>query len=377
MAAACSGKKQASTVPQDESTVWISDSSLRLMDVRLSAPEEKIIQSFVYMSGKVVPLPNYRAMVTSDIEGKVNRIFVKEGDDVKQGEPLMSMKSIPLIDLQGEYMEAKSQADFMAVEYQRQQELRRNNIGALAEFQVTESKYKAARSKMIALASKLRLVGVNPDDLDNPETSHLSTEVIIRSPIDGYVFKLPVEVGTVATTDVLLADLINTQKLMADVYVYDNDLDDIHENQQVEIDFINHMYPSVHGTVTHISRAFDPETKAVTAHVAFEAPPGRLILPDMSVRCVLTRRESQVPGPTVPRGSILVEEDHDFIYLTYPSEKNGVMNLLHKERISLTAQNEREVQIRLHNQAKPGYLVVTNNVMIVENQRKKLNGMAN
>ena len=92
----------------------------------------------------------------------------------------------------------------------------------------------------------------------------------------------------------------------------------------------------------------------------------------MSVRCVLPRRESQVAGPTVPKGAILVEEDHDFVYITYPDQKKGSTNLLIKERISVVSQNEKEVQLRFHNQVKPGYLVVVSNVMIVENQRKKM-----
>lgn len=367
-------KNQAAS-EADENRVTISDSSLQLMDVKIGEVESKIIQSYVYLNGKVVSLPNYRASVSSDIEGKVDQFFVKEGSYVKKGEPLIALRSMALVQLQSDYVEAKSQNDFLAIEFSRQEELMKNKVGALADFQVTEAKYKAARSKLSALAAKLRLLGVDPAAIESPNRAEMSSTLIIRAPIDGFVYKIFVVVGTLATTDIILAELVNTEEMMADVFVYDNDLDEVSEGEEVHIDFINHLYPSVHGKIIHMSRAFDPETRSVTAHVGFRAPEGKLILPDMTVRCVLPRKVSQVPGPTVPRGAILTEEDHDFVFVTYPSEKKGGDNVFYKERILIPAQNEEEAQIRFANEIRPGFRVVVSNVLIVENQRKKLNGM--
>ncbi len=355
--------------------VTITDTSLGLMNITLAQPETKVISSNIYLNGKIVALPNFRASVTSDIEGKVERIYVREGDFVKRGQTLITLRSMAFIELQNQYFEAKSEFDFLSIEYKRQEELNRNNIGALVEFQTTESKLNASQSKMSALKAKLKLLGIDAVKLGQLSKNDVSSTVTIIAPIDGYLFLLPVNVGVLATTEMTLAELVNTNELMADVYAYDNDLDDVHEGQTVEIDFINHSFPSVKGTVVHISRAFDPETKSVRVHVRFVAPPGKLVLPDMSVRCVLMKNESNKPQLTVPVGAVLQEEDHHFIFLTFPAEKLGTENIIHKYRVTLGAQNEREVHIQFANEPNPGFLVVTKNAMIVENERKKKSGL--
>ena len=360
--------------PGVTTSVTISDSSLRLMDVTMAAPETKIVRSNVYLNGKVVTMPNYRASVSSDIAGKVEKIFVREGSFVKKGQPIMTLRSMALIELQNEYLEAKSARDFLEIEFKRQEELIRNNIGALADFQTTNARFKAAEAKENALSAKLRLIGVNASQLA-AGTNSIQSVVTIVAPIDGYVFKLPVTIGMLATTDITLTELVNNEQLVADVYVYDVDLDDIAEGQQVEIDFINHSYPSVWGTVQHISRAFDPESKAVTAHITFRSPPSSLVLPDMSVRCILAKKESNTPKLTVPKSAILQEEDHHFVYVSFVDEKKSNDRVLHKYRVTTGNESEREVQIDFANPPSRDFLVVTTNVAIVENERKKRSGM--
>jgi RND family efflux transporter MFP subunit len=370
---ACGGNKPTSVTPEENTTVVaIADSSLALMDVQLTSPEIKLVESNIYLSGKVMAMPNFRASVSADISGKVDKIMVREGTYVKKGQGLMTLRSMDVIELQNQFFESKAQQDFLRLEYKRQEELIKNNIGALVDFQTTESKLRAAESKVNALEAKLLLLGFTKEFINNPQ---VATDVMIVAPIDGYIFKLPVQIGMLATTDETLAEIVNNKELMADVFVYDKDLDNISEGQPVEIDFITHSYPSVIGTVAHISRAIDPATKAVTVHVKFSAPADKLVLPDMSVRCVVVRKESLKPKLTVPLAAILHEEDHHFVYLTFPAQNKNKETNLHKYRVTLGNQNEKQVQITFANEPTSDYRIVTKNVMIVENERKKKSGM--
>lgn len=369
----CGEKKTASIAPDENTTVVsIADSSLALMDVQLTSPEIKQVESNIYLAGKVMAMPNFRASVSTDISGKVDNIMVREGTYVKKGMPLMSLRSMEVIELQNQFFEARAQRDFLQLEFKRQEELIKNNIGALVDFQTTESKLRAAESKVNALQAKLMLLGYSKEFINNPE---VASNVMILAPIDGYVFKLPVQIGMLAATDVTLAEIVNNRELMADVFVYDKDLDNITEGQPVEIDFITHSYPSVIGSVAHISRAIDPQTKAVTVHVKFTAPPDKLVLPDMSVRCVIVKKESLTPKLTVPLAAILTEEDHHFVYLSFTNENKNKETMMHKYRVSLGNQNEKQVQIAFANEPTGDYRIVTKNVMIVENERKKKSGM--
>jgi hypothetical protein len=95
----------------------------------------------------------------------------------------------------------------------------------------------------------------------------------------------------------------------------------------------------------------------------------------MSVRCVVVRKESLKPKLTVPLAAILHEEDHHFVYLTFPAQNKNKETNLHKYRVTLGNQNEKQVQITFANEPTSDYRIVTKNVMIVENERKKKSGM--
>ncbi|HRI78606.1 MAG TPA: efflux RND transporter periplasmic adaptor subunit [Cyclobacteriaceae bacterium] len=372
----CSSRKADTAADVlDGNAVVISDSSLQLMGVRLGKAETKIIHSKIYLNGKVVALPNYEAYVSTDIEGKIEKIFIRDGSRVKRGEPLFTLRSMALIELQSQYIEAKSESDFLAIEYKRQEELIRNNVGALVNFQTIDAQLKAALSKMNALKAKLRLLGIETEKLAEPGNEEISSRVTINAPIDGYVFKLAVQVGQLATTDIVMTELINTDLLMADVYLYDNDLDDVHEGQDVEIDFINHKYKSVTGVVERVAHSFDIETRSVKAHVSFHAPAGEVILPDMAVKCALIKEESKTPKLSIPIAAILEEEDHQFVFLCFNKEKKGSKNIFRKYRVSLGNRSEEEVQIQFANPPTEDFMVVVNNTQIVENERKKMSGL--
>jgi len=357
---------------ENANSISISDSSLALMNVQLIEPTFQVIKSNINLAGKVTTVPNNRASVISDIEGRVEKIFVFEGTYVKKGTPIMSLRSMALIELQRQYAEAKSQFDFLLLEYTRQKELADNHISALAKFQDIEAKYKASEGRVKALQAKLQLLGFSRSFIDSCK---IATHLTIRSPIDGYVFDLPVQVGVVATPETKLAEIVNTDDLIADVYVYDKDLDNVAEGQNVLIDFITHSYPSVRGTIMHIARAIDVQTKAVTAHVKFRAPRGKLILPEMSVQCVVIKKASLEPKMVVPHSAILEEADRSYVYLRFSDSTASAQQLLYKYQVTKGDQNEKWVQVTFSNEPKGNYKIVSKNVMIVENERKKRSGL--
>ena len=365
LAMSCTQPSKKNIVQQDANTVMIDKESLTMMDIQLVKPQMLLMESNIYLAGKVVSIPNNRASVSSDIEGKVEKIFVMEGNYVKKGTPLMSLRSMALIELQNQFFEAKSQLDFLKLEHERQAELIKSNIGALMDFQNVDARYKAAIAKVKALKAKLHSLGLTTEFINSPE---VVTSLTISSPIDGYVFLLPVQLGVLATTEMTLAEIVNNSELMADVFVYDKDLDNIVEGQKVEIDFITHSYPSVVGTVSHISRAIDTQTEAVIAHVKFQAPPGKMVLPEMSIRCVALKKESQVPQLSVPLSSVLEEGDYSYVYLITDADTTKA---LHKHRVHKGNKNEQWVQITFANEPNGAYKVVSKNVMVVENERIK------
>ncbi len=351
----------------------LSENQLATLNIKFIKPERKQIVQNVYLNGKVKSLPNLSATVSSNIEGKVDKIFVVEGSIVKKGAPLMTLTSMRLIELQNDYLAAKSEADFATIELERQRELVKNRVGALVELQTAEAKYKAAISREKSISAKLELLGINIANLQDPQNAKISNSVTITSPIDGYVIKLPISIGVLASEQTVLAELVNINELHAEIYVYDKEINLIKEGQSVEIDFVNSSFKSVTGKVQSISRSIDPETKAIEVHVTFNPPQGALVLPGMSVRAIVLSKDDDVEAHTVPLSAVLQEEDNYYVFGTESQIGSGKLQIK-KYKVNLGDKDENFTEIIFPNGFPQNLSIAQNNVASLEMQRKQLLG---
>ncbi|MCU0393602.1 MAG: efflux RND transporter periplasmic adaptor subunit [Thermoflexibacter sp.] len=370
----CGGEEKAKeNTSKTPDFLELSESQLATLNIKFGKPEKKQIVQNVYLNGKVKSLPNLSATVSSNIEGKVDRIFVVEGSIVKKGAPLMTLTSMPLIELQNEYLSAKSESDFATIELDRQKELVRNNVGALVDLQTAEAKYKATLSRVKSLGAKLELLGINANNLQDPKTAKVSNAVTITSPIDGYVIKLPVSVGVLASEQTVLAELVNVNELHAEIYVYDKEIDLVKDGQSVQIDFVNHSFKSVVGRVQSISRSIDPETKAIEVHVTFNPPDNALVLPGMSVRAIVLNKDEDVTAHAVPLAAVLQEEDNYYVFGTDSEIGSGKLRIK-KYKVNLGDKDESFTEIVFPNEVPTNLSIAQNNVAALEMQRKQLIG---
>lgn len=375
--AGCSGKENTANEPEIRQVefVELTPEQLKAMEVQLAPPSAQPIVSNIYLNGKVTSLPNLSASVSSNIEGKVEKIFVTKGSLVRKGQPLMVLSSMQLIELQNEYLAAKSEVDFLTVEFKRQEELIKNNVGALADFQITEAKYNAALSREKALRAKLQLLDIDAEQFKNPKTSVITSQVTIKSPIDGYITDLPVTIGMLASVQTKLAEIIDNSQLYAEIFIYEKDMDLISEGQEVEIDFINNAFENVTGKVMSVSRAINTETRAITAMVQFAAPKGALILPGMNVRAIVLNKEGTKGALTVPLSALMKEEDQTYIFAGENKPNTEGKLKITRYKIEVGSTNDTLAEIIFPNGTPPNLLVAKTNVMVLETQRRQMSGM--
>jgi RND family efflux transporter MFP subunit len=372
----CSEEKKiadANKATYSPDIVELSEKQLATLNIKFAKADRKQIVENVYLNGKVKSLPNLSATVSSNIDGKVDKIFVSEGSIVKKGQALMTLTSMELIELQNDYMTAESETDFSTIELDRQKELIKSNVGALVNLQTAEAKYNASISREKTLKAKLDLLGINTTTLQDPKNANVVSAVTITSPIDGYIIKLPVSVGLLASTQTILAEIVSVDELRAEIYVYDKDIDLVQEGQTVEIDFINHSFKSVRGKVRNIARAIDSETKAVEVHVTFNPPQDALVLPGMSVRAIVLNKDSDVTAHAVPLAAVLQEEDNYFVFGT-DSEAGSDKLRIKKYKVNLGDKDENFTEIVFPNAIPANLTIAQNNVAALEMQRKQMSG---
>lgn len=370
----CSEQEKTVAVKASEvkvnNSIQLKRSQLSLLNLDFQKIEEKIIYPTIFASGIIAPKPNNEASVTPRIGGMVDEIFVLEGSTIRKGQAIMRISSTELIQMQQDYMAAVIDVLFHQKEFERQTKLKNSNVSALAEYQLAENKYLSAVSLEKTLAEKLKIQGINPDDVKDPSSATLKSDKIIRSPIDGFLFKLHANVGMRADQGTVLAQIINLSELRADIYCYEKDLALIEENQELELQFINKNIPPTKGRIDHISRSIDRDTRSIVMHTSFKTPKGFLIMPEMSVTAKIRGLGSGKMAKTIPQTAVYDEGEQLFIFYTESSLTDSVI-VIKKAKINIGNTDGKSVELIPEENIPTNVSIATSNVYNIASEFKK------
>jgi cobalt-zinc-cadmium efflux system membrane fusion protein len=115
-------------------------------------------------------------------------------------------------------------------EYHRQKDLNSSQASSDKVFQQAEADYRSQQVLMAALAEKLRLAGINVDQLNE---KNISRSVNIYSPINGYVSKVDVNIGKYMSPTEVLFELVNPADIHLALKVFEKDLDKLFIGQKL------------------------------------------------------------------------------------------------------------------------------------------------
>lgn len=352
-------------------SVNLTKEQVKLMDIKIQPLDEKLIYPTLITNGLVKPKPNHEASVTARITGMIDKIYVLEGNSVKKGDPLLLVSSPALIQLQQDFMNASANKNLFQLEYERQTELRKNNVGSLTDFQLAENKYFSAVASFKALEQTLKIQGLNPEEFKNPLTSKVTSSKVITAPIDGFVFKLNSKIGMNTEPATVLAEIIDLSELHADIFCYEKDLAIVSENQDVEIQFINKSIPPVIGKIYKVSRTIDKDTRSVIMHTVFRSPKGYLVMPEMAISAKIKAKNSGVVSKTVPLTAIFEQTEQNFIYYTNVSDTTGVYKF-RKAKVTTGNNDGKNVEIVFEETTPHHILIATSNVANLEGEFSKI-----
>jgi HlyD family secretion protein len=143
-------------------------------------------------TGKVVPRKEVE--IKPQVSGIIQKIFVEEGQVVKEGDLIARVKIIPnMINLnEAEYRlkTAQNNSDDAMKNFRRQKQMFEQGVIPEAEFQKYQLELDNAREELSAAENHLQLIreGVT-------KNADQATNTLIRSTISGMVLSIPVEEG--------------------------------------------------------------------------------------------------------------------------------------------------------------------------------------
>lgn len=289
------------------------------------------------------------ARIGPAVSGRVSSVSVVRGDDVKKGDPLMTIYAPDVASAQAQLTQAKTARALAERAAERAHTLKRDGAGSDAEVQTAESALATAKTEETRANAALMAIGGAAG----------ATEYVLRAPLAGKVIERNVAVGTQVSPGgdkpLFTVGDLSTVWVIADVF--EQDLAAVKNGEDATIQVLAIKGKTFTGKVTHLSSVVDPSTRAAEARVELQNPDGEL-KPGMSARVLM--QGAGGPGAEVPTAALLARRDQFFVFVR---QKDG--SFLQRE-VHVAGQHGEHATIT--SGLQPGEDVVTEGAILLDTE---------
>src|SRR6266478_5354025 len=273
------------------------------------APAVKIPDTTEYLS---ILKSRHSAAINPQVEGQITRIFVKSGDHVKAGTPLLQidpLKQEATVNSQ-EASRAAQEANlrYAKVSLERAQKLFEAGVISKQEIDNAQTGYEAALAQLKSLDEQVKQQKV--------ELHYYS----VTSPMDGIVGDIPVHMGDRVTVATMLTTIDEPGALEAYIYVPAERAKNLKAGLPVRL--LDTAGNSVCETrITFVSPQVETETQTVLAKATIENPRSKLRIAQQ-VRAQITWGVHE--GPVIPVLAVLRINGQFFAFVAVNEGKGTV-----------------------------------------------------
>jgi multidrug efflux pump subunit AcrA (membrane-fusion protein) len=288
-------------------------------------PTKSNITESVYAAGIVKS--NHQYEVFAELNGKIETIFVKEGDVVRQGAPLFKLENnstilttknawataftndyqrnnLKLLQAQNAIDLAQKNVKNDSILLVRQQSLWKQNIGSKIELEQQELRYENARANLkkanVVYEDLNRQLKLASEQSKNNLKIAQSTEsdLIIRSEFDGVVYKINAKKGEFASGTKPLA-VLGKQDFVIEFNVDELDIVKIKKGQKVIVRMDSYKDQVFEATISFIYPMMDERKRAFRVEALFTKAP-KVLYPNLTLEAniIINEKKEVLTIPT-------------------------------------------------------------------------------
>jgi membrane fusion protein, heavy metal efflux system len=245
--------------PAAETEVKLSSAQAQNLGVRVAHPiSSRTDQTLAFPAQIVIPTPQLW-VVSAPVAGMVASLSVARGDQVQQGQPLVTLESPSFVSLQREYLHAVQQEVLLTQQLRRNTELYE---GKAVPWRVVESSQTEARQANFAVAERrqmLRLSGMSDTAIARLTSEAAITATLsVSAPEAGTVVDIGISPGQRLEQSAPLLKLARLSPLWIEIAVPASGVRAIRPGARVDVDGYD-----TPGRVVLVSETADAVTQTV------------------------------------------------------------------------------------------------------------------
>ncbi len=280
--------KTTTDTAQLSSEVQLSAAQIKNAGLETGTAEMKAMHKTLKVTGMLDVPPKNIVSVSMPLGGYLKKTELLPGTHVHKGDVLATIEDQQYVQLQQDYLTAKSKLVYFEAEYTRQQQLNETKAASDKVFQQARSSYEEQKVLLKSIGEKLLLIGINPDRLS---INSISRTINLYAPISGYVTKINVNTGKyVSPTDVLF-EIISPDEMHLSLTVFENDAANIITGQKVTCYSNIHPETKYDATVHLVNPSIGKE-RSTEVHCDL-GKYGKELMPGMYMNAVIELKTAQ------------------------------------------------------------------------------------
>jgi cobalt-zinc-cadmium efflux system membrane fusion protein len=310
--------------------------------------------------------PNgYRTIkVTPVAPGRITRVLVELGQQVKPGQTLAEIYSPELTEAQTRYLSARAALDAHDRMLQRTEKLVEIGSASRQELEQVHAEHTAATTAVESARSRLLLLGMSDDEIAKLSASTPPTATArIVAPIDGALTERFANVGLNVDAATPLFTIVDLSSVWVVGNVYESDFARVSVGTAVTVALRAYPGVALHGRISYVDPQVNPETRTAQVRVELPNPRGQLKL-NMYADLTVDTKESGTTL-TVPRTAVQMAGDRAVVYLAGTEEGHFVER---EVRLGASAGDRVEVTSGV----QPGDRVVAKGSFVLRAERERL-----
>ncbi len=293
--------------PDKTQPIIIEKKQFEANDMQLGRVKTDTFYRKITAQGVLDVPPSHKAVISSYMPGKIKNVRLIAGDKVKKGQLLVQITDPDYIKLQEDYLQAKEDVNFLKQEYERQQQLAKENVVSQKKWQDARRNYLRAKARLNGLIQRLKMLHISIVDV---EAGKMTATINLYAPIDGYVSKLYVTEGSAVEEADKIMEIINNEHTHLELRVFEKDIMKLKKGQEISYKVPGMGNRIYKGYVKLIGREIDPDTRSILVHGHLKEPHPSFVA---GIYIEAKVHIDKHTGKSVPATAVVKDDDNYYV----------------------------------------------------------------
>lgn len=293
-----------------------STSSIAAINVKVATPVLPQGKGFFSASGQIEA--SQFANISTRHMGYISQIFVKVGDKVKKGQPLIHVNNADMEARRAQAMaglnQAQSRFSIAEKDYNRFTTLFEQNSASQKEFDDIKTQYEVAAAQVESAKQMLN------------EVDAMLSYSNIKAPFQGIVTAKLVNIGDMANPGQVLLSLETPGSFVANVMVPETQISNVKTNDTVKV-YLKSSGSSMTGTVSEVSTSSQHTGGQYMVKIQLSETSGTSLYTGMFVSTAFSTVSSDKSQILIPKSALIKKGELEGIY-TVSSSNTAILRWL-------------------------------------------------